>query len=85
MQRKLRFVYVHMRGAMKTDPECIFIHTFAMQRKLLLYICTHVWSIASSYVCTHVWSGEDRSCVYTNTHVQCNASCVLCMYTCVER
>ena len=47
-----------------------------MQRKLLSYICTHVWSVARSCVCTHVWGCEDSSRVYTHTHVQSRASCV---------
>jgi hypothetical protein len=45
MQRKLRFVYIHMRGAMKTAPECILIH---MCQCSVSYVCIYVHMCGAS-------------------------------------
>ena len=52
-------VYVHMCGAVKTDPVCILIH-----------MCNAAQ--AAFCVCTHAWSDEtDPECIFI--HI-CNAA-----------
>jgi hypothetical protein len=63
---------------MKTDPECIFIHTFAMQRKLLC-IYVHVCGVLQAPVYVHMCGTvkTDPVCIHIHT---CNAAGAALVY-----